>query len=214
MGEHSPSWLSCAWALEICTYYQRYAIPRLVIYGKPRSVTSNTPISNTTMAVTRTNQPKLIIGEWVLNIPNCDASMDDAVKGWNVPSGVPSISRTCCGLSQEMDSGKDLRLPSIIHVCDRNMNQIVLVKDFLYHWVVEPDDRGLLASCLRYLSETNHEINKRSPYGAIWAPLRRTLNGNHRSCPIDDLSEVPLKSAILQQNRNQLTIAEGVTPNR
>ena len=77
-----------------------------------------------------------------------------------------------------------------------------------------PDARGLLASCLRNLGGTNHEINKRSPYGAIWAPLRRTLNGNHRSCPIDDLPEVPLKSATLQHYRNQLIIAEGVTPTR
>ena len=66
--------------------------------------------------------------------------MNDVVKGWNVPS----ISRTCCGLSQEIDSGKDLQLPPIIHVSDRNTNQIVLVKHFLYHQVVEPDNRGLL----------------------------------------------------------------------
>ena len=66
--------------------------------------------------------------------------MNDVVKGWNVSS----ISRTCCGLSQEMNSGQDLQLPLIIPVSDRNANQIVLVKDFLYHQVVEPDDRGLL----------------------------------------------------------------------
>ena len=66
--------------------------------------------------------------------------MNDVVKGWIVSS----ISRTCCGLSQEMNSGKDLQLPLIIPDTDRNTNQIVLVKHFLHHLVVEPDDRGLL----------------------------------------------------------------------
>ena len=46
--------------------------------------------------------------------------MTDVVRGWNVSS----ISRTCCGLSQEMDSGKDLQLRPIIYVEDHNTNPI------------------------------------------------------------------------------------------
>ena len=119
--------------------------------------------------------------------------MNDVVKGWNVSS----ISRTCCGLSREMNSGKDLQTPLIIPVSDRNTDQIVLVKHFLYYLVVEPDDRGLLvylwlrcllrnlslsvsindqyippatiilkAATTKQESETNYEINMRSPYGA------------------------------------------------
>ena len=70
--------------------------------------------------------------------------MNDVVKGWNVPFVCSLYFTPLLWSLTGKDSGKDLQLPSTIPACDRNTNQRALVKDFPYHWVVEPDDRGPL----------------------------------------------------------------------